>query len=250
MRLILLCVAVAASALTVPASVAAQVPTAITAQPSAAAFDLARLMSPRDLLVAAELREFDKHFVPTLLTKPEMKTLEDAYPGLVEAMHRSARPLVSETMGKRVDEIHGKIAALISKEFSAAEIADLTLFYRSPTGLKVIGGMAAAIDTTALYQKAVDTPEFSVTAEDMSRQAAASAGKATKDLSASELVEMIQLMARPGFVKLKSVQPQFRAILVETIGAKDPAYERKVDETLRTAMTQHIKAHAAVAPGK
>ncbi len=248
MRLILL--RAVAFALAVPVSVPAQASPAIAVQPSAAALDLARLMSPRDLLVAAEVREFDKHFVSSLLTKPEMKTLEDAYPGLVEAMHRSARPLVAETMGKRVDEIHGKIAALIFREFSSVEIADLTQFYRSPTGLKVIGGMAAAIDTAPIYQKAVDAPEFKVTAEDMSRQAAASAGKATKDLSASELIEMIQITTRPGFVKLKSIQPQFRTILIETINAKDPAYERKVDDTLRTAMEQHIKAHAAPVRGK
>ena len=56
-----------------PASSAPQ-----TAQAEAAkAIALARLMSPRDLLVDMEVREFDKHFVSSLRSDPEMKSLDD-----------------------------------------------------------------------------------------------------------------------------------------------------------------------------
>ena len=78
-----------------------------TAQPQAAeAIALARLMSPRDLLVEMEVREFDKHFVSSLRSDPEMKSLDDEYPGVFEAMHKASRGLVSQAMGRSVDQIH------------------------------------------------------------------------------------------------------------------------------------------------
>ena len=107
------------------------------AQAATQAIELAGLMSPSDLLVDMEVREFDKHFVPSLRSDPEVKSLDDQYPGLIEAMHKASRGLVAEAMGRSVERIHAAIAKLIETSFTPADIVELANFYRSPIGLKL-----------------------------------------------------------------------------------------------------------------
>src|SRR5689334_8974069 len=117
-----------------PAAAAPQEAPAATAQ----AIELARLMSPRDLLVDMEVREYDKHFVPSLRSDPEMKSLDDQYPGLLDAMHQASRGLVAEAMGRSVGKVQASVAKLVESSFTPADIVELINFYRSPIGQKTV----------------------------------------------------------------------------------------------------------------
>lgn len=204
------------------------------------AIELARLMSPSDLLVAMEVREFDKHFVPSLRSDPEMKSLDDQYPGLFEAMHKASRGLVAEATGRGAAKIHTAIAKLIEASFTSADITELNDFYRSPVGLKTVQQMAASADAGQVYQNAVSESGFKLTDVQIATQIKESARKAAQTFTPDEQTEMLLFMARPSFGKLARAQPQIQKILADEFNAPDPEFDRQVEQAMGAAIEQHI----------
>jgi hypothetical protein len=212
-----------------------------TAQPTATqAIELARLMSPRDLLVDMEVREFDKHFVSSLRSDPEMKSLDDQYPGLFEAMHKASRGLVAEAMGRSAGKIHATVAKLIESSFTPADIAELSDFYRSPIGQKTIRQMAASADASRIYQQAIKDQEFHLTGDQIAAQVHENAQKAVQSFTPEEQTEMMLFMAKPSFGKLAKAQPQIQKILADEFNAPDPEFDRQVELAMGAAVEQHI----------
>lgn len=208
--------------------------------PATDAIALARLMSPRDLLVDMEMREFDKHFVSSLGSDPEMKSLDDQYPGLFEAMHKASRGLVAEAMGRSVEQIHVAVAELIDSSFSPSDIVELGDFYRSPLGQKTLRQMTAVADAGQIYQRAMDESEFKLTEEQIAAQVHDNARKAAQTFTPDEQTEMMLFMAKPSFGKLAKVQPQIQKILADEFNAPDPEFDRQVEHAMATAIEAHI----------
>jgi hypothetical protein len=204
------------------------------------AITLARLMSPRELLVDMEVREFDKHFVASLRSDPELKAMDDEYPGLLEAMHKASRDLVSQAMARSVDQIHLSVAELIEVSFTPADIVELSDFYRSPVGQKTIRQMAASADAGQLYSQAVEAREFKLTEDQIAAQVHDNARKAVQTFTPEEQTEMMLFMAKPSFGKLARAQPQIQKILAEEFNAPDPEFDRQVEQAMGAAIEQHI----------
>jgi hypothetical protein len=205
-----------------------------------AALELARLMSPRELMISIEVREFDKNFVASLSANPEMKALETQYPGLLEAMHQATRDLIGEEMGRSVEQAHASLAQLIGKEFTAADIAELTAFYRSPIGQKTLTQMAEATDASGLYQQAVQQPDFKLTENQAEAQIKQTARAATKSFTDDKQVQLMLFMAKPSFLKLAKAQPEIRKIMVETFNSKDPEFDKSIEQAMALAVQEHI----------
>ena len=202
--------------------------------------ELARLMSPRDLLVDMELREFDKHFVSSLSADRELKSLDDQYPGLFAAMHKASRGLVAEATSRSAEKIHAAVAKIIEASFTPADIVELTDFYRSPVGLKTVQQMAASADAGQVYQQAVSESDYKLTEEKVAAEIAKSARKAVQTFTPEEQTEMMLFMAKPSFGKLAKAQPQIQKILADEFNAPDPAFDRRVEQAMSAAIEQHI----------
>jgi hypothetical protein len=243
----------AAMALVVaPASLAAQTPerTAPVTASVEQAMTLARLMSPRDLLIEMEVREYDKHFVPSLRSNPDLNSLEIEYPGLFDAMHRATRGLVAKGTGQTVDQLHEAMVALIQEQFSDADVNELINFYRSPVGQKTVQQMAGAADAGEIYQEAAEQEDFKLTAEYIAEQNRQSAKKAAKTFTPDEQAQMLLFMAKPSFTKLARAQPQIQKILAEKMNAPDPEFDREVEQAMSSAIEQHIAAFEGKSDGK
>jgi hypothetical protein len=243
----------AAMAVTVaPATLAAQTPEKTVAVTTSAeqAMALAQLMSPRDLMIEMEVREYDRHFVPSLRTNPDLNSLEEDYPGLFDAMHKATRGLVAKGTGRTVDQLHEAMVPLIQQQFSVADIEELINFYRSPVGRKTVQQMAGAADAGEIYQEAVEQEDFKLTTEYISEQTRQSAKKAAKTFTPDEQAQMILFMAKPSFTKLARVQPQIQKILAEKMNTPDPEFDREVEQAMSSAIEQHIAAFEEKSDGK
>jgi hypothetical protein len=219
-----------------PAATAPQSAQPVTSQ----ATELAQLMSPRALLVDMEVREFDKHFVASLRSDAEMKALDDQYPGLFEAMHKASRGLVADAMGRSVGKIHTSVAKLIEASFTAADIVELTTFYRSPVGRKTVSQMAASADASEIYQRAVEKSDFKLTEDQISAQVHQSAQKTAQSFTPEEQVDMMLFMAKPSFGKLAKAQPQIQKILADEFNSPDPDFDRQIEQAMGAAIEHHI----------
>jgi hypothetical protein len=217
----------------------AAAPAPAASQASQEAFALARLMSPRDLIVAGELWQFDLNFSKTLLADDGIQATEAEFPGVVEAMAKASRPLVAEQMGKIVDGLHVQLGRLIAAELTAEEIGELTAYYGSPAGQNLLRTMVASVDASEIYQSAMKA-DRALTEEDMEAQISAAARKATPRLSDSDRDALLALMKRPVFAKLGILQTRSRKFMIDAVNAPDPAYEKRLDEVMGKALEAHI----------
>ena len=242
--------ALALAAAPAPLFAHSDAPASIAASPQEQAMALATLMSPRDLLIEMEVREFDKHFVNSLRSDPDLKALEDSYPGLFEAMHKATRGLVAEGTGRTVDQVHAALASLLQEQFTAADIAELTGFYRSPVGQKTVQQMAGAADASEIYQQAVEKDDYKLSEDYIARQNMATASKAAKSFTADEQAQMLLFMAKPSFGKLAKAQPQIQKILADKFNAPDPEFDRTVEEAMTKTVERHIASFEGQSDGK
>lgn len=208
--------------------------------PSAEAMALARLMSPRDLLIEMEVREFDKNFVSSLRADADVKSLDDEYPGLIEAMHKASRGLVAEATARSVDKIHVAVSQLIDANFTPADISELSEFYRSPTGMKTIRQMAANADASKIYERAVQEDDFKLTAEQISSQLDENARKTAATFTPEETTQMVLFMAKPSFIKLAKAQPDIQKLLADEFNAPDPEFDKQIETVMGAAVEQHL----------
>jgi len=240
----------AAALMSAPLLAQAAEQTAPVTAPADQALTLAQLMSPRDLLIDMEVREYDKHFVPSLRSNPDLNSLEEEYPGLFDAMHKATRGLVAKGTGQTVDQLHQAMVALIQEQFSRSDVDELISFYRSPVGQKTVQQMAGAADAGQIYQEAVEDEDFKLTAEYIAEQNQLSAKRASRNFTPDEQAQMLLFMAKPSFTKLARAQPQIQKILAEKFNAPDPVFDQEVEQAMSSAIERHIAAFEEKSDGK
>lgn len=208
------------------------------------ALALARLMSPRDLRIEGELRQFDLNFSKTLLQNAEVKAIEDKYPGTVDAMARAVRPLLAEETGKIAEGAYPRMAKLLADELTGSEIAELTAYYGSPAGRNLLRQLVESMDASSIYADALKN-DGKVSADSANAETFIAAFKATGQLSAEDFQALRSLRERPLWPKLQAVQPKMQKIIVDATTAPDPAYEKQVETVMSAAAEGHIRSLAA-----
>ena len=222
------------------------------AQPSAnqshaEALKLAKLMAPRDLMIEAEMSQFDQHFKRSILNGRTQEEADGDYPGLIDALVKAARPLVERYTERAVAEMQSSVAELIETRLQADEIAELTQFYESPTGQHVLRSMADSVDASAIYEQAVEQPDEPVTRTQVTAQIRAAATAAAEKYSDADQAALIEFMKRPVFAKLAGIQPALRQMMADLHNRTDPEFEAEVSEVLASAMSAHmVKVDTAV----
>lgn len=218
-----------------PAPLQAAAPAAAEAPVRADALALAEAMVPKDLFVKSELRQFDLNFKSTILAGKTEKQADRNYPGLTNAVVAAVRPLVAKSSARSLPILHEKIARLAQERLSSAETAELTAFYRSPTGRKALRFMAQSTDGGAAYKSAAENP---AARSAYKRQAAE---KAARELSPADQMVLTEFMKRPVFAKLARMQPQVRQMQAEFHNRQDPVFKARMAETVAAAMAEHVK---------
>jgi hypothetical protein len=227
-----------------PASTGESAP-APSATPAVAsdALALAKLMSPRDLRIEGELKQFDLNFGKTLVQNAEVKAIEDKYPGTVDAMAKAVRPLLAEETGKIADGAYPQMARILADELTGAEIAELTTYYGSPAGRNLLRSLVQSMDGASIYAEALKN-DGKVSDESASAETFIAAFKATAQLSPTDFQALRALRERTVWPKLQAVQPKIQKIIMDATNASDPAYDKQVEKVMSAAAEAHIRSLA------
>lgn len=207
----------------------------------AAALQLAKLMMPRELLIEAEMRNFDVYFRQSVLGEMSVAEFEGDYPGLLDAFVAAARPLVQKTLVNGLPHVESQLADLFLAKLTDTEISELSEFYRSPEGHSILRSMSDATDAGAVYRRVSEDPDSQMTTGQVSSQVKSAAVKATKTMSDADRAALLDFMKRPVFVRFAGLQPALRKIMADAHNRKDPEFEAEVNETLAAAAAEHMK---------
>lgn len=201
---------------------------------------LAEAMSPRALMIANEQKLFREQFPAELRKQDGFAELEAEYPTLVAELQREMEQPFGAYMNRMFDKFMPEVAKLIGDNISASEVAQLTAFYRSPTGQRTLQGMVENSNT----QEIVDSignggrPDEAM----LRRQISGAATKTSKSLSEADRNAVVELMMTPGFWSLAKIQKQLLALKLQMLNAEDPQFNQDTEEVFERVMARLIEA--------
>jgi len=90
----------------------------------------------RELMTAMKAADQYKAIMPSIFQA--MKDVVVQKRPEVERDYDAQVPVILEAMNERLDEVIDKIAGAYARNFTAQELLDMTAFYRTPTGQKMV----------------------------------------------------------------------------------------------------------------
>jgi uncharacterized protein len=94
------------------------------------------IAAARELIVTMKAADTFKAVLPSIVKAMKPAIVQNRPE--VERDYDAIMPILLEGMSARVNEVIDKVAALYARVFTAAELREITAFYRGPTGQKFI----------------------------------------------------------------------------------------------------------------
>jgi hypothetical protein len=94
------------------------------------------LAAAKDLMVTMKSADQFRTIMPSLMNALKPAIVQNRPE--VERDYDALMPLMTEAMNARVNDVLDKVAAIYARNFTVAELNEITAFYRGPTGQKFI----------------------------------------------------------------------------------------------------------------
>lgn len=218
----------------IPAAAAAVAPPPVAAPKpaSAEALDLARVTLPRDALVAAAEAQFRFAFKRGM---GEQMALEAASPGVGAELLEVAAAAIRPYIARGYDDQVGRFAALYAAHLTPAEARELATFYRSPLGAKILAAKFAALGGVPLPETMV-AGETPTSAGDITALNQSISRGMASTFTAQEQAQLMALMARPLFSRMKALVPLVAELEAEIANEADPDAEQAVGAAIAAVL--------------
>jgi hypothetical protein len=194
-----------------------------------------------DSLTAAIAREYAQ--------VPEIAALEKEKPGLIDAAVRGMRPVLKSVMARVEDEYRPRKRALLARYITPSEAEDLTAFYRSPLGMKIVDQASRSMADASMLEglgeeitSGKDLSEVQVTSAQVASDFDKAVRSTTGAMSEEELTELARLAAeKPALLKLATIRSEMLALQTQIANEEPNAGEvAAIEQAAITAIEEHI----------
>jgi hypothetical protein len=244
-----------AAALAVISSPAVSAPATTTAteaaiiKPSEAeALAFVQAYSPSELRRQAELSILEHNFVPGMRKNPDFAALLDAYPKLGPELTEAMASQIDLYMKEYNERFHPRATALVRGSLSEDDVRELTAFYNSALGRKMLTMAAENIDASEIIERA--TKNEKIDEGVAQRQTIRSGITAISHLSDDERAKFFQLVQSPAGQHLKAMLPELRSIQTELMNNPGPAFQASTKKAIAAAFKRVTGLDPAQAEGK
>ena len=157
-------------------------------------------------------------------------TLEKASPGILTELEAAVRDATAAMRAKAYQDVLQRYARLYSRTFTPAETTDLTQFYRTPTGRKLIAAKYATLQSSPIDLDR-DTTDQDIKA--INRQAV---GSVMGQMDGADMVELTKFGAMPAFRKLKALLATVNQLEAAMANEESPETEKAIAEAIDVVM--------------
>ena len=203
--------------------------------------ELALLMVPEDLYLDLVERAIAAPFDQMT----EVAELEASYPGITAALKadlgKAARRHFKAEMPATID----RYARALGSSFTAQEVTELSKFYASKIGQKMIVAKYTGLDLSHLTQRFVEDPNATVSEEDVKALNRAVVRKALPHLDAADLDALRAFGKSPLYPRMAAFVPVMTALEVQISGEPTPAFDAEIEQITKDIMERFIAPKAA-----
>ena len=207
----------------------------------AAARRLAGILYSEQSQVATAERIADGDLSTAFRTNPDLQVLDKEYPGFTDAVLKELKPALVRFTVKELPAYHDRVAGLIASRLNAAEIEDLTAFYRTPTGQKVLKGMQQHATVGATLGEIVADPDKPTSFAAVAADHKASADATKKLIDESDHPTLREFAKKPYCTRVAMLGPAMRKLEQDFSNEPAPEFEAEI-EAIMTATFAKFEA--------
>ena len=200
---------------------------------------LARILFDEGRQVAATERLVDTEMAAAFSADPTFKELEEQYPGFLAALMKDMKPAMARHARTSLPRYHAELSKLLLDYFDAAEIEDLSRFYESPTGQKMLTGMSQNMSAQATITEAATDPDKPTSFSAVEQDHKASAKKVIALLDASDDAAIQEFGKKPYFARVAVLGPAIRKIEQEVSNEPSPQLDAEIEKIMKAIVARY-----------
>ena len=206
-------------------------PAAFTSGPVRAdARRLAQLLMPEQLYLDAIERG--------VWAAVDQAGLDDAEPAMVAAMRTELGKVTRLHQQADMPATYDRYARAFASHFTVAEVTQLTAFYGSRPGQKLVVGKLAGLDISNLLQKFAEDPDADITATDIQSLNRNAVSKVFEHLDKSDISALLAFARTPVYARLKAFSPTMNALEMQIASEPDPELDAKMEAVTKDIMAR------------
>jgi hypothetical protein len=194
-----------------------------------AALRLAAILYSEESQVAIAERIADTEITSVFRRDPNFQEIEADFPGFTEAVLKEMKPALVRFTKQSIPSYHDRIATLIASRLTAAEIIDLTKFYQTPTGQKLVKGMQANVTTQAMIGEIVKNPDAPTSYSAVSEDHKAATEATKKLIDSSDAPALMEFGRKPYFTKVAALGPAMCKVEQDFSNEPAPEFDAEVE---------------------
>ena len=214
---------------------------AVVVRPSEAeALAFVQLYSPSDLRRQAELAVLQQNFVPGLRKNPDSAAMLDAFPALGPELTKAMVSQIDIYMKEYDERFYPRATALVRKSLSKDDVRELTAFYSSASGRKMLTVAAENVDASEVVERATKNEKID---EGVAlRQTLKSGMMAVAQLEDEDRVKFFELVQSPAGQHLRAMLPELRSIQLEVMNSPGPEFQASTNKAIAAALKRVVGA--------
>lgn len=177
----------------------------------------------------------------------DLKQFMAAHPAMTSELKAAWLPIFTRVVADTQPKMKREIAELYASNLPADEIREVTTFFKTPVGQRVLTGvqsnMTLSNATAELAQGALSDSKTipDVSQATLVKDRRAAAVRSVASLSASDLQAVAAASARPGMQKVVALNKQRGAIEAKWFNYSDPAAEQEVEKVTEAVLSRYLK---------
>jgi hypothetical protein len=238
-RAALIGLALGVAAEPLPAQQAAAPAAAIDPARRALGRDLAQLLNSEAMTIAMLERTLVETMPKAMLADPNVKALEEAYPGVLKAMIEAMTPILTGEMRAEMPRLWTMLGDLYAENLNEADLRAALAFYGSPTGRRIIDFMGEKTDLAPMIDQMVSSGDYTVTEQGIKASATTGASKMATALSPSEVAETTRFALTPEGKRIVALTPRVHKLVTEWSNAPTPELDAKLDKAIAAVIAKY-----------
>lgn len=222
-------------------------PEAASEEQDAEKWELAQEMSAigfSDTAFDRQMEALPSQLVAGLMKDPGSAALELEYPGIVNFVVAALLPPLADGAKAGLPDIRNRLARIYADNLEKTELSNLLSFYRSPTGVKLVGNFLDNPDISPIVNETLegdDDAEISQKSVSESIQATAESF-VESGMTKADRIALIKFSLMPEFKKLSTINPIVLAEVTKWMNEPMPEAEALSEIQAIEAVAEYMDA--------
>ena len=204
----------------------------------AAALRLASLLYSEDSQMRMAEQIADNELAPAFRANDDLKTLDSKYPGLTEEFIKQLKPAFLRFTKGQLPSYQERIARLISERLNAEEIEDVTKFYLTPTGKKLLNGMQQNATAGTTIKESLTDPDKPTSYAAVVADHKVAQDATRKLVDESDKAALVEFAGKPYFTRVAALGPAMRKLEQDFANEPAPEFEAEIDAIMTATLAK------------